>query len=273
MAPEPAVKPATRRLRFGVRALMAFVLVVGGGLGWIVYKARVQHDAVEAIQRAGGRVVYDWESQNHKPWWPKRLADRIGVDYFGSVVSVHLHARPPIQGIDSLMAHVARLDRVESLMLAESRVTDVGLTHLEGLTRLKSLFLQNTRVTDAGLAHLQRLTGLSTLYLHDTLVTDAGLAHLKNLKKLQQLTLYNTRVTDAGLTHLAGLTDLEFLSLHVTRVGDAGLAHLKGLSRLKELDVCDTQVTKAGREAFQRARPKTWIVWDLESSQAAMGRR
>ena len=38
---------------------MALVLLLGGGLGWVVHCARVQRDAVSAIRRAGGNVFYD----------------------------------------------------------------------------------------------------------------------------------------------------------------------------------------------------------------------
>ena len=50
----PAAKSWRRLFRFGLRGLMIFVLVVGGGLGWIVHRAQVQHDSVAAIRGAGG---------------------------------------------------------------------------------------------------------------------------------------------------------------------------------------------------------------------------
>ena len=42
-----------------VRVLMVLVLVFGGGFGWVVHRARVQREAVAAIERAGGAVGYD----------------------------------------------------------------------------------------------------------------------------------------------------------------------------------------------------------------------
>ncbi len=44
------------RSRLSVRALMVLVLVCGGWLGWVVHRARVQKDAVAAIERAGGGI-------------------------------------------------------------------------------------------------------------------------------------------------------------------------------------------------------------------------
>jgi hypothetical protein len=50
-----------RRLRLSIRILIALVLLIGTGLGWIVRSARIQRDAVEAIVKSGGAVKYDWE--------------------------------------------------------------------------------------------------------------------------------------------------------------------------------------------------------------------
>ena len=41
--------------------LMVFVLLIGGTLGWIAYRARVQRDVVAAIEQADGSVWYEWE--------------------------------------------------------------------------------------------------------------------------------------------------------------------------------------------------------------------
>ena len=53
--------PAKKRRRFGLslRALMVLVLILGGGLGWIAHRARVQREAVAAIEKAGGKVDYN----------------------------------------------------------------------------------------------------------------------------------------------------------------------------------------------------------------------
>jgi hypothetical protein len=50
----------TQRVRFGMRASMAGVFVAACTLGWIVHRAQVQRDAVDAVRRAGGVVYYDW---------------------------------------------------------------------------------------------------------------------------------------------------------------------------------------------------------------------
>jgi hypothetical protein len=274
-------------LRLSVQGLMVLVLVSGAALGWVVRGARIQHQAVEAIENAGGDVFYDWKwSNEHKtpegePWAPRWLVDQIGADYFGHVTFIQLGHKDA----DSVMTQVARLDRTQVLSLFEStisdselarldgklthlsrvdlsgtRITDAGLVHLQGLTKLESLDLGGTQVSDAGVVHLQGLAKLDSLDLSETQVPDAGLAHLKKLQNISFLNLARTRVTDAGLIHLASLSKLSSLDLTLTPVTDAGLAHLKGLVRLSTLHLLGTKVTNAGLKMLEQASPNLSIT-------------
>jgi hypothetical protein len=202
----PVSRPWRRFLRFSVRGMIVLVLVVGGGLGWLVRSARIQRDAVAAIEKVGGSVSYNWEWSNGKsipggkPWAPRWLVDLIGVDYFGHVTIAWLS--PPLNATNATLAAVARLTRLERLVLIGTSADDAALAHLKGLGKLSSLNLGFTQVTDAGLAHLKGLSNLSILTLRGTNVTDAGLAHLKALGKLSSLNLSFTHVKDAGIAEL-----------------------------------------------------------------------
>jgi Leucine-rich repeat (LRR) protein len=253
-----------RFLRFSLRELIVFVIVVGVGLGWIVRQAHVQRDAVAAIEGAGGAVRYDWEFNNGKdlpggkPRAPRWLVNLIGVDYFGHVtaaVAHHMSARTS----HAVIAQVGRLTRLQSLNLHDSSITDLGLVHLKGLTNLSVVLLYRTQVSDAGLVHLKGLTNLSYLSLDGTQVSDAGLVHVKRLTNLSSLSLERTQISDAGLVHLQGLTNLIALSLERTQVSDAGLVHLKGLTNLSVLLLECTQVTDAGVNELKRALPSLRI--------------
>jgi hypothetical protein len=178
--------PWRRFLRFSVRGLIVLVLVIGGGLGWIVREARIQREAVAAIRKAGGTVLYDWQWRDGdlipggKPCAPGWLVDLIGVDYFGHVTAVGLY--PDRTGSDdAVLAHVGRLTRLQSLAYNsfDAEVTDAGLAHVSGLINLSYLGLSNTQVTDAGLVHLKGLTKLESMNLESTRVTDAGVRELK----------------------------------------------------------------------------------------------
>src|SRR6516225_8007057 len=82
---DPVPCPWRRFLRFSVRGLIVFVVVIGAGLGWIVRQAHIQRDAVEAIRKAGGSVMYDWEPSagipGGVPLAPAWLVDLVGIRY------------------------------------------------------------------------------------------------------------------------------------------------------------------------------------------------
>ncbi len=52
MLAAPTSRPWQRHVRFGVRGLTVLVGVIGAGLGWLVRGARIQHEAVAAIEQA-----------------------------------------------------------------------------------------------------------------------------------------------------------------------------------------------------------------------------
>lgn len=288
------------RLRASVRALMAFVLVLGAGLGWTVKQAKVQCEAVAEVTGAGGFVIYDWQWVNgeYRPErslrWPRWLVQYAGVDYFSNVVKVGLTARASdsqlmyigrlrrlreldIDGssavTDSGMAHLSRLVELEHLNVSNSSIGDAGLAHMKGLVHLKQLWLGNTKVSDAGIAHLEGLSSLESLLLTKTAVGDAGLAHLRRLKDLRELRLGWTRVTDAGMRHLGQLHGLVDLYLDSTAVGDAGLTHLTELPHLAILLLSKTEVTDAGLDRLAGLTHLSFLALDeTQVTIAGIGR-
>ncbi|HEY1083687.1 MAG TPA: c-type cytochrome domain-containing protein [Prosthecobacter sp.] len=106
---------------------------------------------------------------------------------------------------------------------------DAGLAPLAPVAeKIISVDLARTKVTDGGLAAVAAMKNLAELHLENTGITDAGLEHLKGLAALEYLNLYNTKVTDAGLQKLAGLSKLKALYVWQTGVTKAGVAQLKG---------------------------------------------
>ena len=61
MSADRVSRPWRRFLRFSVRGLIGLVFVIAAGLGWLVRSARIQRDAVVAIDWAGGSVTYNWK--------------------------------------------------------------------------------------------------------------------------------------------------------------------------------------------------------------------
>jgi Leucine Rich repeat len=242
MPTEPNRRPWWRFIRFSLRGLIVIVLVIGGSLGWIVHGARVQSEAVAAIEKAGGVVSYEWEGESlicpspskrgSGHWVPRWIVKLVGIDYFDHVSGVALSDE------DSAAA----------------------LSHLRDLPHIKRLFLMGPCLTDDELLNLEGLHRLEFLCLRGSNVTDAGMKRVKNLSSLAELDLDRTRISDAGLAELEPLSSLWNLSLVETNVGDAGLAHLKELAGLRHLNLRGTRVTDAGVRDLLQARPSLEII-------------
>jgi len=227
-----------RRLGISLRALIVAVLVCGGGLGWVAWRARLQREAVAAIKRAGGSVVYDWDwadgrrsgAKQRRPW-PKWLVDAVGPDLLGSVLAVYLGRVRDAPVPPELMRQVGRLGRLEALSLYDQLdLSDDLLLPVAGLRRLKELNLMGCQsVTGVGLAAIAGLPRIETLDLMAcTSLDDAGLASIGRMDSLRDLNLGQCPgVTDAGLQTLAGMTSLRWLDIQGTRVTPGGVAALR----------------------------------------------
>jgi Leucine-rich repeat (LRR) protein len=168
---------------------------------------------------------------------------------------------------------------VESVLLARTRVTDMGVLHLRNLG-VRELDLSHTPISDAGLTHLDGLP-LEILDLTGTAVTDAGLVHLSRTP-LSRLILRNTAISGDGLTHIDGqaisfldlsfslISDtglaeinrweqLEIIDLSETAITDQGLLQLCAIPNLTQIHISGTRITQEGRERFQACRPSVRV--------------
>jgi hypothetical protein len=255
-----STKPKLRWYQFSLRTLLVFMTLCAVACSWLAVKvqqAKRQREAVDAIQKLGGGVIYDYDVYGKpKPQPPPWLRYLLGDDFFANIGGVSFRNT---QVTDAELEMLKGLTQVHQLYVNSPQVTDAGLETLKGLTQLQGLCLNNTQVTDAGLETLKGLTQLQLLWLNNTRVTDAGLEELKGLTQLLSLSLDDTQVTDAGLEELKGLTQLQSLYLNNTQVTDAGLENLKGLTQLQGLCLNNTQVTDEGISKLQQVLPHCQI--------------
>lgn len=252
----PPPRSRWRFLRFGLRALMVFVLVAGAGLGLIANRAITQRKAVATIERAKGTVTYDWEWDSgngvENPLavaspWRRRLGEWLGPDYVGTVKQVILIGGQGDDASDGVMEAVGRLRGLEALNLNGANVTDTGFAHVARLTRLRWLRMGfNRKLTARSLGVIGGLKRLEEVEQCDLLVSDSDMAALAGLSHLKKLDLFSSRISDAGLTHLRGLSRLEWLQLRGRAITSSGLAHLGNLKRLKLLNLYKTAVKDLG---------------------------
>ena len=215
--------------QFSIRSLLLLTIAVAIPSSWFAVKmqqARTQREAVDAIQKLGGWVAYDYQLdhiipvipgiESPRPVWLRKI---LGDDFCCTVVL----AEPRD---DASMLILKDLSGIRQLVLQDSQVTDTGLEHLKGLTQLKTLYILGPNVTEAGLEHIKGLTQLEKLDLGFN-VTDSGLEILKGLPQLQRLVLVGPKVTDSGLETLKDLTQLRELYFVGTKVTDEGVKTLQ----------------------------------------------
>lgn len=147
-------------------------------------------------------------------------------------------------------------DREVSLYLAGKSVTDDHVALIKSIGNVKWLNLANTSVTNQGLSHLGGVK-LSRLHLEKTGVGDEGLAHLKEQMELEYLNLYGTQVTNEGLKHLARLTKLRKLYVWQSGVNQEGIEWLQG--KLPELEIVGAAKLDAQPEATKETESGTQV--------------
>jgi hypothetical protein len=180
------------------------------------------------------------------------------------------------------------LRQLQSLDLAKSPISGLGLAALSQTPHLRSLTLNATPITDAGLEYLRLVPELETLQLEKTKISDAGLAHLAPLKSLRFLSLEQceqitgvglksvgeaapladlrltgcSNVGDAAMEHIGRIRSLTHLFLSGTAVGDAGLARLSTLENLEYLQIenCPNVTDEGLTQLSQLPRLQTLFV-------------
>jgi hypothetical protein len=267
------------RLKITLRAMMLLILILSVWLGWQVNRAREQREAVAAVQRYGGWVHYDFEFVNNKltsgrsPWAPRWLRRMLGDEFFQEVRQVSLvyddstgkrYDNANVVACDDVLARVARLPGLRSLLLKESQATDEGMRHIGKMAGLEELLIWDAEsVTDGGVAHLAGLKGLKNIHISHSNLTDVSLALLSRLPAIETLSLQQNHFSDEGLARLTGKERLKGLYIGIgdLRVTDAGLAHLGDFKKLEGVDVQDSQVTARGLEQLVKDLPNLKQLW------------
>jgi hypothetical protein len=159
---------------------MALVVAVAIPCSWMaeeIRRSRKQKAAVEAIEKFGGMIGYDYDyehmDQLREPWLRTSLRELLGKDFFDVPVAVSILSD---QGIE----HLGELKEVTWVALCGIQVTDEQLSSLKGLPELRRLDLVDIEITGARLENLKTLTTIRHLLFERTEVTD------ECVKKLQK---------------------------------------------------------------------------------------
>ncbi len=103
---------------------------------------------------------------------------------------------------DKGLEMLASYRELRDLTLSDVGANGTALAKLPHPEKLISLDMAQSRITDAEVAHLARLTNLETLNLSQTELTDAAVDTLSKLTSLKRLTLTQTKISEAGTARL-----------------------------------------------------------------------
>lgn len=231
------------RCRFSLRVLLIGIALLASPLGWLANQAREtsrQNVIANEIRAAGGVAECD--------------------GYFGRVTEVYLIG---VEDANPTIKLLADLPDLKSVSLQSSQFSDDALQHLVGLNRLDSLDLQWTPITDIGLKWVGKITSLRELKLNKSYppngstydahkqLTDEGIAQLTQLACLEKLIIWGAEITDVGAHHISRCGNLRVLWLTDTKISGAGVHQLAKLKSLERLDLCGTRVSGASLEPLQ----------------------
>lgn len=173
---------------------MALVLITAGGLGWWIYRARIQQEGVAAIKHAGGNFAYSRQRSNGsvypraKPLWPDWVRRALGPDLIDTVTYVSLNGR---RCDDEALRAASRFPWLEDLIVEFTSVTDAGAEDLRQLKNLRSLDLRLNTITGRPLRHIAEMSELRKLRLEmrrsPVPLQDDELSFLNRLTKLESL--------------------------------------------------------------------------------------
>ncbi len=255
--------------RFRLRTLLGFLTI---SCVWLAFHVRASKDQRTAVQQLGGPAVelrYDFQfpsgeyafenyDPNAKSWVPKWLLDKIGIDFFHSVVTANLMyseengVRVDNTDLSNPGPQLAMLRQLRDLAIKEAQASDETCRNLRSLKHLKRLHMFDPReVTDAGIMHLSDLKQLTSIYV-GSMITDEALKTLGELPNLEVLNAVGCELTDDGLKHLVQAKKLRELHLFwqwggdKVQYSDTGIGYLTQLRNLEHLSIASGEIANIG---------------------------
>jgi hypothetical protein len=163
-------------LSFSLKTLLLAMTVLAIVLGLYVKSFRDRRAAIAAIEGLDGWVSYE---QAGPLWLRKVISDE---KYFWNPVAVRFNPDHPVTDaeLQSVMKHLLKLKDLRYLNFDHSRITDAGIGQLLPLSdKLESLDIRHTVVSDDGIANLKLLPRLTLLRLSDCKISAEGVETIR----------------------------------------------------------------------------------------------
>ena len=172
--------------RFIRGLLIGAIVLVFLGAGWFVMqrqKLALQIRLTEQLERLGGTVHYDTDFDDQGQLLPKDqrstgfLAAALGEDLFRRVEGITL-----ANGFDrEAFKMLPQFQELHMLSCRDTAVTDGDLARITDAIQLQSIDLAGTQVTALGLEHLRSLPALRRMTLDDEIRSRVGDEKIKRI--------------------------------------------------------------------------------------------
>ena len=231
---KPQPEPARLRFRFGIRALLASVLLLALALGPIAHyqKSQRRAQAIDLLEAQGATVRYAHEFDSDG----KEIANPVepglglpkkwlGKEFFVTPVELTFPDGDGQEVIDSVR-HLTTLKRIN---FKDRKVYD--LSPIKNLTQLEEL--KGSSLYSDDLSFATNMTRLKSLNVDIRSKPDepVDLSPLNNLQNLKSLRLVASNVLDP--TPLASLTKLENMKIWIELDNLDAICKLKNLRNLE----------------------------------------
>lgn len=192
---------------------------------------------------------------------PKQTPQELFTQEFEQVREQQLETfhLPSSEVTDEMVAAIADIDWVETMILDKGAVSDRSLETISKLPNLQHLRLRLSPITDEGLKTISSCQSLWYLNLPHADCTSAGVAELQNLKNLRQLRLGSKQLGNEVTEEIAKLNGLRSVHLIGIPITDDGLEILAAMPHLESLYLDDSAVTEAGWERLFRDHPNLHV--------------
>jgi hypothetical protein len=161
-----------RWFSFSIKTMLLIMAALSVGLGIYFKSFRDRRAAIAAVEDLNGWISYKESGPN---WLRKFVSDE---KCFWNPTAVRFDPKHPVTDdeLQSVISHLMKFDDLTYLNFDRSQITDTGLAQLLPLAnKLESLDIRGTRVSDNGIANLQRLPKLTLLRLKDSAISTDGM--------------------------------------------------------------------------------------------------
>lgn len=145
----------------------------------------------------------------------------LGLEYLSKHPHLENLTLQKMSITDAGMTHLSILHELKAVNLEETLISDQGLQYIQS-QKLESLSLNYTSITDVGVSQLTRFPHLRALKLSRTKVTDTCVPELAKLPQLEVLTLDKTAITEDALSRFSNYKSLKALVLPKALEGTPG---------------------------------------------------